>query len=53
MDVYSCITGCYRIIFALIAALFLINIIRHESLTKKLLGVIVALPLLLRLFGIK
>ena len=53
MNMYSLITGCYRIIFALMAALFAINMTRHESLTKKLLGVIVVLPLLLRLFGVK
>ena len=53
MDIFSCITWAYRGIFALTAALFLINVARHECFTKKLLGVIVTLPLLLRLFGVK
>lgn len=53
MNVYNGITWCYRLIFGLIAMLLAINIFRHEPLTKKILGVIVLLPLLLRLFNIK
>jgi hypothetical protein len=53
MNIYNGITWCYRLIFSLIAVLLAINIFRHDSLTKKVLGVIVLLPLLLRLFNIK
>jgi hypothetical protein len=53
MNVYDAITWAYRVIIGLIAALYLINIVKHQELTKKLLGVFVALPFLLRLFNIK
>lgn len=53
MDIYEGITLCYRLIFGGLALLFMINVVRHQDLTKKLLGVVVLLPLLLRFFGVK
>ena len=53
MGIYDGITWCYRLIFILIAMLFAVNIFRHNSMTKKILGIIVLLPLLLRMFNIK
>jgi hypothetical protein len=53
MGIYDAITWCYRAIFALMAVLFAVNVVRHQEITKKLLGVIVLLPLLLRLFSVK
>jgi hypothetical protein len=53
MGVYDIITLAYRIIVCLIAALYLINVVKHQEFSKKFLGVFVALPFLLRLFSIK
>jgi hypothetical protein len=53
MDIYAVITFIYRIIVGLIAALYLINTIKHQEFRKKFLGIFVALPFLLRLFNIK
>lgn len=53
MGIYNGITWCYHLIFILIATLLAVNIFRHNSMTKKVLGVIVLLPLLLRLFNVK
>ena len=53
MGVYDVITWCYRAIFALLTFLFAVHVVRHAEITKNLLGVIVLLPLLLRLFSVK
>jgi hypothetical protein len=53
MDVYEIITFGYRIIVCLVAALYLVNVCKHQEFNKKFLGIFVALPFLLRLFNIK
>lgn len=53
MDIFNLITWIYRCLFTLTAVLLLCNILRSQGWSKKLLGVFVVLPFLLRLFNIK
>ena len=53
MSVYDCITFAYRIIVGVIAVLFMINVCRHQEFSKKILGIFIVLPFLLRFFNIK
>jgi len=52
MNMNDIIRISYTIIFGVIIILFIINSIKFKEVTKKFLGIVILLPLLLRFFGI-